>query len=306
MEEIINEIIKDLGADKPIKGILLKSQIVASKLNNNSFSEWITYEQNGYPDAKNLPEYRIIGAVIKADIHVPYMGYVNNQTVPSGIFEHDVINDCMGHVRVVQSLSEIENICKSHENGMLSFTMPAIAYSEVNKYIRGEVQRLWQEFPASSLSHIVDVFKSKLLDFFLQLNKKIKGGIDFSQITPIENKKIISQIMNNTYNINAAIANMGDGTVNTSAVTASNFQITPSGDVQQQMNDTIAKIEEILNNHKCPDAYEALETLKEEVTKPTWSKKAIKLAFNALKGISTGVFANQITPYVTQGLALLV
>lgn len=42
MEEIVNEIIKDLGADKPIKDILLKSQIVASELNNNSFSEWIS------------------------------------------------------------------------------------------------------------------------------------------------------------------------------------------------------------------------------------------------------------------------
>lgn len=78
MEELINEIIKGLGSDKPINSILLKSQIVASELGNANFSKWIANEQNGYPDAKNLPEYRILGAIVKADIFVPYMGYVNN------------------------------------------------------------------------------------------------------------------------------------------------------------------------------------------------------------------------------------
>ena len=60
MKEIINKIIQDLGDDKPIKGILLKAQIVASKLGNNDFEMWIRNEQNGYPDAKNLPDLRSI------------------------------------------------------------------------------------------------------------------------------------------------------------------------------------------------------------------------------------------------------
>lgn len=34
MKELINKIIQDLGDEKPISGILLKSQIVASELGN--------------------------------------------------------------------------------------------------------------------------------------------------------------------------------------------------------------------------------------------------------------------------------
>lgn len=38
MKELINKIIQDLGDEKPISGILLKSQIVASELGNQEFS----------------------------------------------------------------------------------------------------------------------------------------------------------------------------------------------------------------------------------------------------------------------------
>lgn len=51
MKELIDKIIQDLGEDKPIRGILLKAQIVASKLGNKEFEDWIRNEQNGYPDA---------------------------------------------------------------------------------------------------------------------------------------------------------------------------------------------------------------------------------------------------------------
>ncbi len=47
IKDIIDKIIQDLGDDKPIKGILLKAQIVASQLNNKEFEEWIKSEQNG-------------------------------------------------------------------------------------------------------------------------------------------------------------------------------------------------------------------------------------------------------------------
>ena len=60
IKDIIDKIIQDLGDDKPIKGILLKAQIVASQLNNKEFEEWIKSEQNGYSDAKNLPDYRVL------------------------------------------------------------------------------------------------------------------------------------------------------------------------------------------------------------------------------------------------------
>lgn len=83
IKDIIDKIIQDLGDDKPIKGILLKAQIVASQLNNKEFEEWIKSEQNGYSDAKNLPDYRVLGAIVKANVFQPYIVLDYTKTVQS-------------------------------------------------------------------------------------------------------------------------------------------------------------------------------------------------------------------------------
>ena len=95
IKDIIDKIIQDLGDDKPIKGILLKTQIVASQLNNKEFEEWIKSEQNGYSDAKNLPDYRVLGAIVKANVFQPYIGLYQNCTIPPGIFENEIIKICL-------------------------------------------------------------------------------------------------------------------------------------------------------------------------------------------------------------------
>lgn len=81
-----------------------------------------------------------------------------------------------------------------------------MAYTEVNKYVSGNVEQLKQEFSVASLIHIVDIFKSKLLSFFLDIEKEMNVGINFSKIEEQQDK--ITQIMN-TYYINSAIANTG-------------------------------------------------------------------------------------------------
>lgn len=40
--------------------------------------------------------------------------------------------------------------------------------------------------------------------------------------------------------------------------------------------------------------------------KPSWTKKTLRMAFNAIQGIATSIAANQLTPIITKALALLV
>lgn len=301
MKQLIDTIIRDLGDDKPINGILLKAQILASHLNNSEFSSWIRNEQNGYPDASNLPTYRVLGAILKADVQIPWGKYVAGQTIPTGIFDNEVINDCMSHARIINSLAEIESKSQGIETENLRITLPAMAYVQVNKYVNGYVQKVYQEIPVSSILNIINVFKSKLLDFFLKINKELDAGIDFSNI---EGQKKIEQIMNN-YNINAAVVNTGSGSVTTHDVTASNFEMNITADIREKMQDIISQMESIVQNSRDKELLEAYQTLKEETQNSNWIKKTIRMALNAIKGIATGITANQLSPLVTQGLALL-
>lgn len=302
MKELINKIIQDLGEDKPIKTLLLKAQIIASKLNNKEFEEWIHNEQNGYPRAENIPKYRRLNATVKADISIPFHGIYKNYTIPNGIFSEQFINDYMYHVDIVQSLSEIESLSDNKGGGMLSVGCPAIAYNEVSKYVRGNVERVWQEISSASLAGVLDAFKSKLLSFFLDLDKKVDAGIDFSKI---EGQKEINQIMN-TYNINAVVANTGNGTVSTGNISENNPAFCISDAEQQRVIQSLVDqliIESKKINNK--DLQIAVEAITEECKKSSWGKNALKLALNAVQGVATSVVANQLTPITTQLLALI-
>lgn len=301
-KNIIDKIIQDLGDDRPIKRILLKAQILASQLNNKEFAEWINSEQNGYSNPKNLPAYRVLGAIVKADIFRPYDGLYRNYIIPSGIFGSNIVNDCMDHVRVVNSLSEIENICSANNNGHVTVNCPFIAYPEVEKCTGGNVQKVWQEIPVSSLGNIVDVFKSKLLSFILDLDKKLDAGVDFSKI---EGQNEIKSIMYN-YNISSVVANIGDGTVNAGDISGNNSVLCISDPEQQsQIKELVSSLVREIKSIDNKGLKIALETIEEECNKPSWSKKTLKSALNAIQGIATGIDANQLTPIISRALDML-
>lgn len=301
MKGLIDKIIADLGDDKPIKGILLKAQIVASKLGNADFQEWISNEQNGYPSAKNTPSYRVLGAMVKADISLP-QGFVHNYTIPTGVFKEDFINESMSSTRVTQSLSEIERLCEGNESVNLAVNCPAIVYPEVAKHVNGNVERVWKEVSGASFLGIVDSFKSKLLAFFLDLDKKINAGVDFLKI---EGQNQIGQIMNN-YNISAGVVNTGSGTINTGDISdIHNTQCINDLELQEKIGELVDQLVTEADKIDNPDLKQAVGVVVEECEKTSWAKGTLRMAFNAILGIATGITANQLTPIVTEALSLL-
>lgn len=57
-KELIEGIIEDLSHNISITHIFNKVQILASYLNNDTFSSWVNNERMGYNDVNQLPEYR--------------------------------------------------------------------------------------------------------------------------------------------------------------------------------------------------------------------------------------------------------
>lgn len=300
LKKLIETIIQDLGDNRPVKGILLKAQIVAAQLENENFTTWIKNEQNGYPNSMELPNYRILGAIVKADVVQP-LGIINNCTIPPGIFENDQLDDLLTKARIWHSLFEIENMCNTKQGGNFSINCPVFVYSEINKHVRGKVQNVRQEFPVSSLASIADIFKSKLLSFFIEIDKKMEAGVDFSSI----GKESVNQIMT-TYNINSAVANIGEGTVNTGNIIGNDVtQYVTDHCKQEKFMEILSAIKNVVEKSGNAELMEQVNDIHEECKKSHWSKKILKTTLNALKGIATGVVVDQLSPLIANALALL-
>jgi len=178
-----------------------------------------------------------------------------------------------------------------------------MAYTEVNKYVSGNVEQLKQEFSVASLIHIVDIFKSKLLSFFLDIEKEMNVGINFSKIEEQQDK--ITQIMN-TYYINSAIANTGAGSVSAGDIRDNtSLQIISDSEQKEKFLSLVSQLKEEANSLNNSDLTETIDLITEECNKPSWAKRTLRVALNAVQGIATGIAANQLTPIVTNALALL-
>ena len=55
IHEIINELI---DTDKSISSPLLKTKVLASRLQNDVLLNWVSYELKGYHTGGDLPDYR--------------------------------------------------------------------------------------------------------------------------------------------------------------------------------------------------------------------------------------------------------
>lgn len=283
---LIQGVIQDLADDKPIKSILLKSKVIASKLQNKNFESWIDKESLGYDDAKQLPEYRILNAALKVDVFKPFQGIFINNLIPTDMFKDDLICNLLSHARITDSLYQIETMCKDEKGDRIIVSCPSIAYAYVKQYINGSIHKLYQDLSVASYKNIISVFQMKLLNFFLDVEKSIEGGLDFSSMISQEK---INQIME-IHQINAVVANVGSGTINTGNISSCNVATqTVNESNKAEILRLITELEKIIPPIQNNDLNEALVNIKSECQKPFWGIKAIKLGCNALKGICTDV-----------------
>lgn len=76
-------------------------------------------------------------------------------------------------------------------------------------------------------------------------------------------------------------------------------------DQQKQIRELVSELVKATKDIDNEDLKMAVETISEECNKPSWTKKTLRIAFNAIQGIATSIAANQLTPIITEALALL-
>lgn len=78
--------------------------------------------------------------------------------------------------------------------------------------------------------------------------------------------------MNNTF-VNATIANMGSGSIQTGDVSGnSTNMMTVSPKNREEMQEIVGKLSDIVSSIDNDDLHETLATINDEISKPNWCK----------------------------------
>lgn len=300
VKDLIEGIISDLADNKSISDIMLKAQTIAHFLGDEGFKKWISYEQHGYPSVTELPEYRITKCAVNANIS-NIRGLFKNWTVPVDGLSDETVREALSRMRFLEPISEIEEFAKS-KSGDLRMNVPAWTYSVIGElFPHSNVESAWLFTGASTASAIIQQVKSKLLDFFLELDEKLGANIDFQHI---KSKGIVSSIMGQTiYNINAAVANTGSGEININDSTINKDTNALSGEAIKRL---LQICDNVMATPNVPsELIENAEFAKDELSAPSPNKSRIKMAFNSMGTIASGLATNAIYDLIKLGLSLL-
>lgn len=300
IKDLINSIIKDLIDDAPISKIMLKAQAIASNLGNDKFAEWIKREQNGYGNYNDIPEYRKSKCQAKVNMTKGF-DIITNFDVPIDAIPDEKTREMLSYICFSEPISEIDNMSKNASpSGALKVIAPAYAYKKTNEiFPYCNVDALWKVTNVTAASSVVDKFKSKMLDFFLELDKKLKLGIDFNNL---EGKKEVAQVVNQTITAGIYLSGTGDVSVSNSTIGAN---VNVDGLDKNLMISLIKQIRECHELDDNEDAVEELSSIEEELNKKEFQPKLIKKSFLFLKEIAVNAGANVAAQAIIRALGLM-
>lgn len=297
-KELIESIIRDLTEDVSISRIMLKAQVIAANLDIPDFTNWVSREQNGYKDDEQIPEYRKCMCSAKVNLTQGFK-VITNFDVPIDAIPDKVAREMLLYAYFYNPISEIEAMAtKSGAEAMLKEVAPSYAYAKVSKiFPYAHVDMLWKLINVSATSGIVDKVKSKMLDFFLGLEKQSKLGIDFNQL---EGKKEVKQVLHQT--INAGIYHSGTGNIVSTNSTVGGVMSVSNIDGIKEL---ISKIRETKELDEDEDAQKELSTIEEELRQHSPCKKVIRRSLLFLKGLASDIGASLAAQYIANALGIL-
>lgn len=295
-KELIDSIIRDLTNDAPISRIMLKAQAIASSLGLADLAEWVRKEQNGYTKGDDIPDYRKTKCSAKVNL-TQGLKIVTNFDVPVDALSDKEAREMLSYIYFSDPISEIESLsANSNPEGMLKVVAPAYAYDKVREiFPLADIDMLWKIVNVTAAFGVVERVKSRMLDFFLVLDKKQKLGIDFNQL---EGKKEVAQVMNKT--INAGIYYEGTGDVNTvNSIVANSISFD-----KMAFADLLSKVHDCGELKGNQDAEDELNIIEDELKKDEPNTKIIKKTLLFLKDIAFNIGANVAAHYITCAIGM--
>lgn len=207
ISQIINELI---DSEKSINGALLKTKVLASRIQNNELLDWVNGELNGYTSTKDLPDYRKnITSYLKGNYVNGNMKY-SNQPIPT-IGLDKVFQKNLQTTEFQDSITALENLIRNNDSSTLASPLRAelVGIIEANWIDMGnpylQLMNVSKVIAKSAIVEVVSKVRNKLLDFMLKVDEEF-GSL--TEITELKTKKEeITTIMNTTIN------NSGDGNV---------------------------------------------------------------------------------------------
>ncbi len=209
---MIKQLIEDLTFNKiSLNQALTRAKIIAYKINNDDFKEWLVGEINGDYKDRELPKYKIISCDIYAEVAIPFQG---TKTIPMDVtLVKDLAGDySFNEMRITQSIGTLElgqSQSKKNQYGYDYFPMDLTNQFKKMTTDGDRIIAIKRRIQLSQIDYILEQTKQRLLDTLLELNEKFPDLENDYVDSNFNNQKVQNIITQNIYGNNSNIA-VGD------------------------------------------------------------------------------------------------
>jgi AbiTii len=197
---LFEEIKSDILGNTDLSQILLKAKVLAYKLKNNEFKEWVESELNGYDNLDLLPDYRVISTKTQGDFGNRFRIW-KNMDFPLHLVDKD-LQFHFNEIQVNEAINELESFLesiKTNKVDFMPFSIPQELIVLLNSTTLDDYKclRAWSLLTKGNINRIISTTRNRLLGFILTLADKypeLKSDADLTQPIPDEQIKQVFNI----------------------------------------------------------------------------------------------------------------
>ncbi len=294
--------IQDAAVDNNIDicNLLRKCKILAARLNNKEFSDWIDYELNGYNDKGDLPIYRVLNTQSYGFFAGPFGSSMDNAPIPPSCIPKEVsyMTTTSYLIGPISAYAALVNDAKNTgENFKDPWPQDMVTRFANDIYENMACLSAWKMIPYGAMVSVIDTIKTRILDFSLAIEKEAPDAGEAPQNTsPVPQEKV-SQIFT-TY-ITGNVQNVALGNDNVSQ--DGEFNVT-AGDLSSLKSalDSLG-----VSNKDFDDLKAAIQADKDPNDKPaygentkSWLEKMVSHAEAGALAVGTSVASTMLSNYL--------
>jgi len=196
LRNIQNDVI---DANVDISVILRKCKVLAVRLGNEPFENWVNQELNGYKNKKLLPDYRIVQVYSQGNFSGPFGSGLNNADIPF-LSIPEKYRENLRKCYFIEPIGYYLNLLRTSKGNNLKEQWPPdlVAYTGRDIYQGMNCMSAWKLIPNSSIFSLVEAVRNRILNFVLEIEKEApNAGEDFPKDQKISPERV-SQVFNTT------------------------------------------------------------------------------------------------------------
>lgn len=194
-----------------LETLLRKCRVLAARLKNDEFKQWVQWELDGYPANSVIPDYRKFHGHCFGHFAGAFQSGMRNAPIPEMNIPED-IREALTHISFRDGVSSIRDLIESCDDDTgLRMQWPADAAVLFGReiYERMNLMQGWLSISKSAIVGILSTVRNRILNFALEIEESNPDAGEAAPGTLPLPKEVVSQIVN--YHIYGNVGNVASG-----------------------------------------------------------------------------------------------